>query len=218
MEAMRTLEQLAHELDEIIQSHYYAEDFELVAAVRAFHEPMAAGEKSRLSQIVLRRVVTDGSIVDVLLCGLVVVPSAAPVLVDKLNREPVTNQTTRVLIETLRHYPTDAAYEAVERFLDSDQEMEALRVLAAMDFARTLPLIVRRMRRASFDGLLLHILHDRARIVGLPGLIENLKSSSVTRRADFADELARVMRSKPGKYNPFSQPDIGRIIDAMQAN
>jgi len=70
---------LEHALIELIQAHYYSEDFELLSSVRAYQESLALAERDELRAVVLRRLFAEGSMVDILLCSVVDVPSAGPV-------------------------------------------------------------------------------------------------------------------------------------------
>jgi hypothetical protein len=208
---MKTREQIRSEVEAIIQRNYYSEDFELISSFQIFIGALSAEEKGLLAEVVFERLIADGSIVDIMLCGLVDVPSAAPVLAEKLSRESDTNQVTRSIISALQHYPGDDGYVAVERFLDSDQELEALRALARIDFVRTLPAIVRRMSKEYMHGNLLHLLHERAKTAGLATLTKELTASSATQSNNFRENLPKVLASKSTDYNPFSEEELAAL-------
>ncbi|HMO50167.1 MAG TPA: hypothetical protein PKE26_05550 [Kiritimatiellia bacterium] len=212
---MKTREQLESDVVQLVQSHYYSEDFELLSAFQAYVHGLSESEKNDVAGIAFSRLIHEGSMVDILLCSVVNVPSAAPVLAEKLNREPHSNQVTRALIAALKTYATDDAYTAVERFLDSDQELETLQALACIDFVRTLPYLVRLIRKEHVHGIALHILHDRSKAVGLDRLVEELRLSSATQSAGFRENLAKTLRSKKDPYNPFSEAEILRILHAI---
>jgi len=214
---MKSLSQVDAELEEIIVAHYYSEDFELISSMKAYYHSLASLEKSYLEQIVLRRLTSDGSIVDILLCSVVNVPSAAPVLSSRLNREEISNQVTRTIISALKKYRSDEAYTAVERFLDSDQEIESLQAIAEIDFRRSIPHIVIALKKEFTHGVVLHILHDRVKTVGLSGLVDDLCASSATRTATFKALLSTALHSKKHPYNPFSESDIQHIIGSLDA-
>lgn len=208
---MKTQATLAHELDELIQAHYYREDFELVSSVRAYLEELSLPERDELRAVVLRRLLDDGSMVDILLCSVVDVPSAGPVLALKLDRESVPSQLTRVLMTALQGYHGDEVFRAVERFVDSDQEGEALAALARIDFPRALPYVARALEREHHLGPVLHILHTRAKQVGVPALAVEVQASSARLPAGFRAGLRRALDSKQDAYNPFSATERERL-------
>jgi hypothetical protein len=212
---MKTLEQIRSEVSDIIQRNYYSEDFELISSFQIFIGALSSEEKNLLADVVFERLLAEGSIVDIMLCGLVDVPSAAPVLAEKLSRESDTNQVTRSIISALQHYPGDDGYVAVERFLDSDQELEALSALARIDFVRTLPAIVRRMSKEYMHGNLLHLLHERSKTIGIDALIIELTMSSATKSTGFRENLPKVLASKAKGYNPFNEEELATIKRAF---
>lgn len=212
---MKSAPEITQEIEQIIQSHYYSEDFELVSSLRAYIDGLAAGEREHVRTLALKRVMGEGSMVDILLCTVIDVPSAVPVLAAKLEREPVSNQVTRTLIAALRNYRTADAYHAVERFVDSDQEMEAIEALADIDFRRTIPLLVRLMRKEHYHGNLLHVFHRHARRLGIPALMNELRESSATRSGRFKDDLRMVLASKKDPYNPFTDEEIRLMLHSI---
>jgi hypothetical protein len=199
----------------MVHAHYYSEDFELLASLRAYVEPLSPAEKEHVRALALRRLMQEGSLVDILLCTVVDVPSAVPVLAGRLDRETITNQVTRTLIQALRRYHTAEAYEAVERFVDSDQEMEAIEALADIDFRRTIPLLVRAMGKEHQHGTLLHLFHRVAKERGVDGLADELRGSSATRSARFKSDFERVLRAKKDPYNPFTDEQILLILSRI---
>ena len=214
---MKDQDTIASDINAIVQSHYYSEDFELVSSIRAYADRLSRDESDILEQVVLQRLMHDGSIVDVLLCSVIKVPSAVPILARRLQEEDTSNQITRTLISALRTYSNDEAYTAVERFIDSDQEMETLQALAQIDFVRTLPVMARLMQKDHYQGVVLHIVYDRMKTVGMDQLIGELTSSTVTTSANFRESLAKSLKSKKEPYNPFSEPEIMRIISHVSA-
>jgi len=213
---MRSAGEITKEIEQLVQSHYYSEDFQLVSSMRAYVDTLLAGEREEARQVVLKRLLDEGSMVDVLLCSVIDVPSAIPVLAEKLDREPVTNQVTRTLISALRMYQTADAYNAVERFVDSDQEIEAIEALADIDFRRTIPLLVRTMKKEYFHGNVLHIFQRQAKRSGLDGLIDVLRDSSATRSAGFRGDLQKLLAAKKEPYNPFTETDIRHILQRIE--
>lgn len=209
---MQTKDELNAAVERIVQAHYYDEDFQLLSSFQAFVSGLDNAEKDALAELAFERVVRDGSLVDIILCSVVDVPSAVPVLAEKLSREPQTNQITRTLIAVLGRYATDDAYVAIEPFLDSDQEMEALQSLARIDFIRTLPALVRRMKKDHYAGVILQILSYRIKAAGLARVIDDLRQSSATQSAGFGALLRKILRSKDAAYNPLTAAEVDAII------
>jgi hypothetical protein len=212
---MRNDQEITNEIEQLVARHYYSEDFELLASLRAYIEPLSPGERELVRALALKRLMHEGSLVDIMLCSVIDVPSAVPVLAGRLEREPVTNQVTRALIMALRRYHTDEAYTAVERFVDSDQELEAMDALADIDFRRTIPRLVRAMGKAHQHGNLLHMLHRYVKARGIEGLIDELSASSATRSARFVSDLEQVLRAKKEPYNPFTEEQIILILSRI---
>lgn len=212
---MKSREQIRSEVEAIIQRNYYSEDFELISSFQVFIGALSGEERDVLADVIFERLLAEGSIIDIMLCGLVSVPSAPPVLAEKLSRETDTNQVTRSLISALQNYNGDDAYVAVERFLDSDQELEALRALARIDFTRTLPAIARRMSKDYMHGNLLHLFHERSKTIGLDAMIIELTTSSATKSAAFRENLPKVLASKGRGYNPFNEEELATIKRAF---
>ena len=212
---VKTPDELARALNELIQAHYYSEDFELLSAVRVFHEGLSGPERDELKALVVQRLLEDGSMVDILLCSVVPVPSAGPVLARRLDRESVPSQLTRALITAVQEYPGDEAYRAVERFVDSDQEGEALAALTRLDFSRALHHLARALDRPHMQGPVLHMLHARAKAVGVPALVVELQAESQRQAPAFRAGLLRALVSKPARFNPFAALDLDRLQRAL---
>ena len=206
---------IEQELSELIQAHSYSEDFELLSSVRAYQEGLSLAGRDELRAVVLRRLSGEGSMVDILLCSVVDVPSAGPILAGRLDQETVPSQLTRALMTALAACPGDASFRAVERFVDSDQEGEALAALARIDFSRALPYVARALDRAHFLGPVLHLLHARAKVVGVPALAEELRASTARLPAAFPDGIRRSLGAKSAAYNPFSEAERARLLDAL---
>ena len=195
---------IQEDLERIVRANYYSEDFELISSFRAYEAEMSGEERDLLADVVFERLCAEGSLVDILFCSIIDVPSAVPVLAEKLSREPQVNQVTRSLIQALKRYSSDDAYVAVERFLDSDQEMDALQALAAIDFARTLPHLARLIKKDHYYGVMLQVFSERIKRVGLEPMIEELKKSSATNSASFRTCLQKALASKDSNYNPLN--------------
>jgi hypothetical protein len=212
---MRDTEALAQALEQLIGESYYSEDFELLSRLRAFHDALPAPERERLGEVALQRLLDQGSMVDIMLCGVVSVPAAVPELIRRLNAEPRTSQMTRVLMTSLQVYREPAAYGAMERFLDSDQEQETLLALARMDFVRTLPHLLRLLRKDAYLDPCLHILHERRKEVGLEGLLHELRLCVASGPGWLRERFRLVLRAKKEPYNPFEEADLVRLERAL---
>jgi len=210
--------EIEQRLDGIIQQHYYSEDFELLSSLKAFASTLSGDDLALLEQLIIRRVTSECTLVDIMLCAVVHVPAAALVLAHKLNEAECFNQVTRALIASLACYPMDEAYVAVERFVDSDQEWESLQAICRIDFRRALPHLARLIVKDHLHGTILHILHERVERKGLPGLLDDLVSSSAARSPAFHRELARVLTSKSAAYNPFSDADIQTMLSTLKSS
>jgi len=213
---MKTITAIHSDIERIVNAHYYSEDFHLLSEFQSYAAGLNPQEQSNLAEVVFDRLIRDGSLVDIMLCQVAHVSSAAPVLAEKLSNEPQTNQVTRTLIATLSHYASDDAYVAVERFLDSDQEMESLQALARIDFTRALPAIVRRMKKDHYAGAILQILHERMKKVGLPALAGELRQTSATKFSGFAGILEKILRSKDASYNPIARGDADALLAQLR--
>jgi hypothetical protein len=214
-EAMRNREAIADDLERIIAAHYYGEDFELLSAVRAYRDSLPPPERDELGVVVLQRLLREDSIVEVLLCAVVEVPAAAPLLAAKLDRESAPSQTTRALLTALQQYRGDEVFAAVERFVDSDQEHEALQALARVDFRRSAPYLLRALRRDAQRDLCLHILHDRLKAVGREALAEDLRALAAHAGEDLGERVARALRAKPPPFNPMAEADIVFLLTVL---
>lgn len=211
---MKTLEQIRDELREMETAHYYSEDFEWLSAVRAYRSALSEDEASLFREVVYSRLLLDGSMTDILLCSVDEIPGAVSILAAKLDAESATSQLTRALITTLQGYKEDDAFRAVLRFVDSGQEGEALRALGLINFPRALPFVARAVRKEHHRDLVLHILHDRYRVVGADALLLELRRFAAGwSDPELISRLCNSLRGKQPPYNPFSD-DEARMITA----
>jgi hypothetical protein len=124
---------------------------------------------------------------------------------------------SRALIAALGRLGGAGAYRSVERFLDSEQEFEALAALAAIDFARTLGTLARRMGPGRFPDAGLHILHERRKRVGLDALAAELAAWAAGSDEAARRNLAAVLRAKEGRYSPLSAEEVRVLSHALRA-
>ncbi|HMP73917.1 MAG TPA: hypothetical protein PKE55_11705 [Kiritimatiellia bacterium] len=213
---MHTTDTLTQAIDEIVAKNYYGEDFELAGSFRALLAGLSDGERELLAEVAAERLSRSGSLVDVLLCGLVPSARSEMVLVEALTGERVTSQRSRALLTAMRTCSGDGAYVAVERFLDSDQEMDALQCLAAIDFGRSLPVLAKGLRQPHTAAVVVHVLHERRKVHGLERLLQCLRGSSVCRSPVFVSHLERALRAKEEAYNPFTLEEIEAILATLR--
>lgn len=199
---LRTRDDLIAELESLLQQAYYAEDFELLWALKGFVDRLTTEERQSFEALALFRLREEPSIVNVMICSVLQAPEAVPILVSTLEAQPRTSLLTRALITTLGRQGDPSAYGAVERFLDSDQEGDALAALASLDFRRALFHVLRYARRGRLVDHGLHILHDRKKRVGLGGLAEDLQSQAALVEG-MPDCVRILLDAKQGDYNPF---------------
>jgi hypothetical protein len=217
---VKTLEDLESDLEQIESAHYYSEDFQWLSSIRAYRDSLSPDERELLSKVVLRRLLRDGSMTDILLCSVVEASGAGSILAAKLDGETVPSQLTRALISALEHYRGDDVFRAVSRFVDSDQENEALRALARIDFVRALPFVARSLQKEYLADLVLHILHDRFKAIeSLERLAAELRAFSAGwPDAEFLPRVLKALRGKSEPYNPFSAEELLALERALAAS
>lgn len=204
---MRSRDELEQALSQLVESHYYSEDFELISAARAFQGQLSGAEQESLKELLAGRLREEGSMVDIVLCSVIDAPGAGPILARRLDGESTPSQLTRALIAALACYRGDEVFRAVERFVDSDQEGEALAAIARIDFRRALPWMARALSRDHLLGPVLHILHTRSKEIGVAGLVDELRQASVDLPVGFRSGILRALDAKADDYNPFSRED-----------
>ncbi|HOW96184.1 MAG TPA: hypothetical protein P5567_08340 [Kiritimatiellia bacterium] len=203
-------------IDGFVEAHYYSEAPEFESARRGFVDSLCDGLHDLYRQTVLDRLRADPSLVNVLLCAGGDIPGAGPWLAARLDGETGTSPLSRALIRVLADYPGEEACRAVERFLESDQQAEALQALARLDWPRVLPRLVAAFEKASLHPTILHILHARRKAAGLPTLIEDLRRGAATWPGWDAEGWQRVFSGTPAPYNPFHPDELAVLIKAVR--
>jgi hypothetical protein len=212
---MKPIEQIEGELDRLLESQYYAEDYELRALLGQFANRMEPHDLVHFHTIALRRLQEDPSILTVALCAATTIPGAERELCSLLDRQSETSMLTRAILATLARYGDTASFDSVVRFLDSDQELEALQCLGRVDFQRTLFFLIQAARRKHLRDVCLHILQGRRKTVGLANLTTELVAYAKSVRSPVRRRLSRVLHCKEGSYNPFSEEEIAVIERAL---
>ena len=213
---MMTPEEIGRQLDDLIQAHYYSEDFELVSMMRSFAAGLSTEDRLVLGQLINRRLLAEGSLVDVLLCSVLPSPLQAVALIQLLDRQQQTSPMTRALMEALRHMNTDGAFRAVERFMDSDQEQEALFALSCIDFQRATSYLVRALKKDGNLTACLHLLYERKKRVGMDQFLHELRAMAFAYGADIRARIERAVRVNVPPYNPFQPAELDQISDALR--
>ncbi|MFH0907400.1 MAG: hypothetical protein V1929_01375 [bacterium] len=211
----KTSEQIARELADLIQHNYYDEDFQLLSEVRAYAASLSTDDREILRQVVAGRLADSQSIVDVMLCTVVHAPELVPSLVRMLDRQTNTSQLTRALMLALQRYGGSESFHAVERFLDSDQETEALAVLARIDFQRALPFVFRCLRKDHFLDACLQILFERKKAIGFHDLVDELRTCTALGSASVRERLRLSLTVKKDEYNPFTADEVRTLLAAI---
>jgi len=163
------------QLEALIQRHYYSEEFELHGALHAWIIELDDAQKAALDRVFSARLHRDASILNISLCHCFPLPGVERALVAEMERHQAPNHTTRALLAVLARYSSPESAVAVERFIDSSQEMEALRALAAIDFRRAVPHIQRAIRKDAMVETCLHILWEHRKRVGFETFLDDIR-------------------------------------------
>ena len=212
---MQSYQEVEAELDRLIERHYYAEDYELRWALHHWQDALPREEQHHYHEIALRRLGDDPSIMSVVLCSASRIPEAVPMLTALLQQQTETSVLTRAILDTLERYGDPSAFSTVERFLDSDQEIEALQCLAKLHFARALFFIIRSARRPHLRDVGLQILHDRKKDVGLDGVIEELNGFMARTRLPVKRRVRQILGCKKEPYQPFAALEIEAVLNQL---
>lgn len=213
---MKQVEEIDRELAALVEKNYYGDECELEHVLRQYFEGLEPVERESFKQVVLKRLAREVSAVNILLAGVTAFPEVVPVLVSVLNAESKTSQITRSLMNVLRNYNDEAAFKAVARFLDSEQEIEALMCLCGMNFLKALPHIKTAVRRDHLFDACLQVFYERKKAVGLDGLQTDLRALMFDNPSQVRDRLRKVFLAKRGKYNPFTPEEVVEILAGFE--
>jgi hypothetical protein len=203
------------ELDSFFEKNYYSEDFELQAGIQVWRDRLSGLDLEGFDQAILDRLSDDPSILNITICTRLELPSAIPLLVNLLNKEVETSQRSRSIMSALQNYSEEAVFTAIERFMDSSQEREALRILSLINYKRAKPYLFPAMFREGYEDECLHILHSAVKKHGLADVISELKEWGAEKPSRFRKRLKKILRSKPSSYNPFSGEEIRQILGSF---
>lgn len=216
LSAMDEEARIERDLDDLARRHYYSEDYEVAAALEAYVEGLSPIEVDCLHRRIRARLADDPSLLHAIYAATLRVEGAECLLAEALDRETQVSQRSRVLMQALARFPCDRAYRAIERFVDSDQEIDALQILARMDFPRTLPLLRRALEVEHLRPVCLHAFRDRARDAGLVQLIEDLRKAAGPDREAFRRSVDCCLDAKSGAYHPLAPQEVRAIREALR--
>jgi len=212
---MKSADEIAADVNRLVEEHYYSAPHELKWAVTGYADGLSDGEQKLLRRHVLHRLEGEPTIVDVILASCLQVPESVPLLTAALSRESVTSQLSRAMMGVLARYPEEASKRAIERFIDSEQEQEALALLARMDFERAVPHLQRALSKEHLADSCLHIFAERKKSVGLARLATDLRDSLLQGRHRLRERLKEVLTSKAGDYNPFTPEELDVLLSTL---
>jgi len=212
---MKTRDEIKQELDRMIQRHYYAEDYELEWEAHRVYKTYAPEEQQRMVSVLIERLTSDPCLATVTVCKRIPVPELAPILAVALDREQRATSQSRAILATLLRADHPAAYDSVERFVESEQEGEALACLARWDFGRTIPHLRRAMEREDLHNYCLHILRDRAVTAGLDTLKRDLNHLMGMDPDRWKPHVRKILTSAQGNYNPFPEQELKELLASL---
>lgn len=211
-------DQMNRTIEAFVREHYYSETHEFEGATRSFVDSLCDGLRDVYRRTVLERLQEDPSLVNILLCSGGDIPEAGPWLAARLDQETSASQVSRALLRVLADYPGEAEYNAVARFLESDQEGEALRSLARMDWTRTIPSLIRAAASPGLQTPILHILYERKKAIGLPGFLQAWAAYAAARPGFDPTALQQVLAGTPAPYNPFPPDEVDALRRALESD
>lgn len=212
---MKTRDEIKQELEQLVLKHYYSEDYELEWAAKSFFDALSQPEQELFEGVMIERLSGAPDLVDVTLAMRLHLPSLVPFLIAWLDQETQSSTTSRALIAVLGQYADVQAYAAVERFLDSEQEGEALACLAQMDFQRTLPYLRRAVQQEHLHNFCLHAMHHFMLRNGIEALCEALQQMAAPEMPVLTRHVRKILTSKEGPFNPFTEDELKMLISRL---
>lgn len=213
-----TTESIQAAIDGLARRMYYSEEHEIHWAARELLESVPPEDLSRFRDTFLQRLQEDPSVGNIFFAGSFGFPEAAPMVADQLRAEEEVSHLTRTMMYVLaiigRNNPAARAYEAIEPYLDSTQEQEALQFLAQLDFERSLPHLRAALRVDDHLKNCLHIFHARRRASDLETLCANIKMLVGTdSELQYRFKLTLTIQQDP--YNPFNQDERNTLLQLL---
>jgi len=211
-----TPESIQSAIDDLAKRMYYSEEHEIHWAAREMLESVAADDLPMFRDTFMTRLRTDPSVGNIFFAGSFGFSEAAPFVAELLVAEENTSERTRIMMHVLsiigRDHPEARAFEAIEPFLDSSMEEEALQFLTQLDFTRCHQHLRAALRVDHHLKNCLHIFHARRRRTDLATLVADLKALVGTDpelRRRF--KLALTIQQDP--YNPFDQDERLQLLN-----
>lgn len=202
-------------LDRLSERHYYAEEWEFQAAARAWYEDLDPSARARFPQVLWERVERDPSVTNASLCVVFPFPELEAPLAAALSRQPSTSHLTRSLIAALQWQRGDAAFRAVERFIDSAQEMEALLALVRIHPGRAVPYMRRALMEDRLVETCLHALAQLRAADGMAAAVGHLKAVGAGEGERLARRVRAMFAIKTVENSPFSPDEIQHMLTAL---
>lgn len=212
---MKTRETIEAEIERMVAGHYYSEDYELEWSAKTYYDGLSEAEQELFQGVMIARLTGDAGMADISIVTRLGVAAFTPHLAALLDRQAHSSAMSRALLAVLSHQPDEQAYVAVERFLDSELEGEALTCLARMNFHRTLPQLRWAMQKAHLHNFCIHALHEFKQHLGMEALVKAVKQLVEPDADALGPHLAKILRSKSGAYNPFSPEEIEELLAVL---
>lgn len=212
---MKSEQDIEADLLKMVNDHYYSEDYELEWSSKHYAEALSEDERDLLDQVLIRKLTSDPNLAYVTIVTRLERPALTPYLATLLEKEPHSTAMSRSLLTALTHQPDEQAFSAVERFMDSDQEGEALTCLARMNFDRVLPHLRWAMQKDHLHNFCLHILHEYMRHKGLEALLHKVQELTQPERERLVPHLRKILTSKRGEFNPFADAELDALLAVL---
>lgn len=213
----KTAAEIEQDLDAMVQSHYYSEDYELEWAAKNYFDGLETPQKKIFENVVYRRLSSTPDLSTVTLCARLGLSSLAPLLAGLLREESTTSVLSRAVLHALSRTPGDQAFDAVERFMDSEQAGEALTCLARMNFDRSLHHLRRTMQEDHLHNFCLHVLYERYKKVGKAEFPMDLARLVDPEPKRFVPHLKKIFLSNTGAFNPFEATELEEWMTLLEA-
>jgi hypothetical protein len=199
------------DVERLIAAHYYSEEHELEWASKQYYGELDEAGKQAFEGVMMRRLTGAAGLADVSVCSRLGAASLTAPLAALLNRQADAGAISRAVLVALMRQPDEQAYEAVERFLDSELEGEALQVLTRMNFRRALPHLRWAIQKEHLHNFCLHAMHDEMKHVGMEALLESVKLLVEPDRSMLSEHMKKILGSKVGDFNPFTESELAEL-------
>lgn len=213
-----TPESIQTAIDDLAKRMYYSEEHEIHWAARELLESVPPEDLPRFQETFLKRLQEDPSVGNIFFAGSFGFPEAAPLIAELLRDEKEVSNLTRTMMYVLaiigRDNPAARAYEAIEPYLDSTQEQEALQFLTRLDFERSLPHLRAALRVDDHLKNCLHIFHAQRREFDFETLCSNI-TMLVGTDPDLHHRFKLTLTIQQDPYNPFTQDERIQLLQLL---